>query len=179
MHRLPQAICHILRSGSVDHHAYFWLGAWRDAVASLLRATAPLAPHPVNALLNGNLLPPQTIVACISACVFCLYILMAVSVSMCIYILSAFGCSKSETNRHLQAIYASHPIPPKTVLRSNITDYVRCYTNYEPRSMRNMTLSSLVLSGLQPGKGLQNSGAGTLEETCLFILLRIVLKNKT
>ena len=130
-------------------------------MASLLRATAPLAPHPVNALLNGNLLPPQTIVACISACVFCLYILMAVSVSMCIYILSAFGCSKSETNRHLQAIYASHPIPPKTVLRSNITDYVRCYTNYEPRSMRNMTLSSLVLSGLQPGEGLQNSGAGT------------------
>eukprot|EP01041_Mallomonas_annulata_P009611 gene9611-19976_t len=100
----------------VDHHSYFWLSAWRDSIADILRSSSKESSSTENMM--------------------------------------------HDTTRHIESIIKAHPMPIQPVHKSNISDNIRCYTDYEPRTMRENSLTSLVISGLMRHEGDTSGSSG-------------------
>lgn len=97
LNSVPHPLPNIVRLRA-DHHSFFWLAAWRDAITALRReATSSKA-----ALLG-------------------------------------------------QIQQSSLPLQlPKPLVSSNLSDHIQCFTNYEPRTERDMSIHSLVVAGRAP-----------------------------
>jgi len=115
----PSVIGHQLRA---DHHTYFWLSVWRDAIADILQTIA-----------TKESATPETMLR--------------------------------ETRKHLDSMLHAHRMPSTIKYQSNISDSMRCFTNYEPKHDRSASINEHVVSGLKK----ENSGKGW-EDTVLEAL---------
>ena len=128
------------------HHAYFWLAIWKDTIWELLRKiiTTPKS-NTIDDLYAGMSLDKLLTVSSPQWNSHSTLYLFIVSFyffnDVFLYFVSLFKEALSEEASLLTAQQTIR----NPIHSSNITDKIRCFTNYEPRYNRQRSLSSRII----------------------------------